>query len=141
MMNLLDADSALPSFKLKSKHPAASSSLVATAEVAPLGPLQADLLPVSSGPSPPAPAALTPDPTELPPADANDPQAAHFKAHLIRRDAAESEVIRPTPVPFPCRHVGGPLCQMAGSNGPFCRQAQSPPAFWRMLVPLPRPNV
>lgn len=92
-MNLLDADSALPALKSKTKPPAASGSAVTPAEVSTLRTVQANLLAVSSGPSPPAPAALSPDHTELPSADTNDPQAADFKAHLVRKDTAESEVI------------------------------------------------
>lgn len=52
------------------------------------------MLPVSAGASPPAAAAaaptLQPEPTELPSADADELQAAQ----LMRKDAAESEVVQ-----------------------------------------------
>ena len=96
MVNFLDAvDSVLSSLKsTKTKHPAAPSSSVTPTEVSTPRPVQASLLPASPGPAPPAPAPHSPDHTELPSADSNHPQAADLKAQLIRKEAAESEVIR-----------------------------------------------
>uniref|UniRef100_A0A674PM08 Histone-lysine N-methyltransferase, H3 lysine-36 specific n=1 Tax=Takifugu rubripes TaxID=31033 RepID=A0A674PM08_TAKRU len=86
-----DADCAPPSVKSKTKLLAPSSSSLTTTEVSNLGPSQANLPPICPGPSPPVPATPKPDHFELPSADINAPQAADVKAHVIRKDAAESE--------------------------------------------------
>lgn len=92
LIHLLEADSAPPPLKSKTKHLAASSSSVTTAELPALGPVQDNLPPVCPGPSPVVPATPTPEQLELPSADINAPQAADVKAHAVRKDAAESEV-------------------------------------------------